>query len=449
MSNNFCDICLNTGRPVKYISDRIQVCQWCVALLQDTPINPEEIKEHLVAIVRKHASKPPAEPDRNELNAKAYSYITTQESFVESIFTSIFNKEKREKRVKEIFESFYQRAYSAYIADLNKYNSEIEAEIENNYKKLLSGEYMPRELTYFFGKRDIFSSRWDSPIKKAYKDSLNSTDKKYLKYIRAYNHNLLSGKEKSFRPNEDEMQKIRTEVKNQDRFHCKICSKSGDGIELHVHHIIPLDKYGSNHPNNLITLCHSCHNKQHSDFQVTRHIPIKRARTGGEFVALDIETTGLSSKKDHIIELAAVKFKSAKPVEEFCTLVRPVVSIPNNITSLTGITDSMVASAPYIDEIFHKFLCFIGDSTLVAHNSSFDMRFLNRYAQELGYQINNEVIDTLHLSRKKVPHLNNHKLQNLVWHFNITTNGKHRALADSHATAQVYIECLRTTKKRK
>lgn len=244
------------------------------------------------------------------------------------------------------------------------------------------------------------------------------------------------------------MQKIRAEVKHQDRFRCKICSKSGDGTELHVHHIIPLDKYGSNHPNNLITLCHSCHNKQHPGFQVTRNIALRRERTGGEFVALDIETTGLSSKKDHIIELAAIKFKAAKPVEEFCTLIRPVISIPNNITSLTGITDSMVASAPYIDEIFNKFIYFIGDYKLVAHNSAFDMIFLNRYAQELGYKINNEVIDTLHLSRKKVPYLNNHKLQTLVRHFNITTNGKHRALADSHATAQVYIECLRTTKKK-
>jgi DNA polymerase III subunit epsilon len=445
MSNNFCDICLNTGRPVKFISDRIQVCQWCVSLLQDTPINPEEIQEHLLAIVRRHARKPPAEPDKDDLKSKAYSRAISQESLVELMFTSIFNKEKRKNRVREIFDSLYHRAHAAYVADLEKYNSEIEAEIEDHYKKLLSGEYMPRELTHFFGKRDIFSSRWDYPIKGAYKDSLDSTDKKYLKYIRAFNNNLLSGLEKSLRPNENEMQITRSTVKTQDRFHCKICSKPGSEFELHVHHIIPLDKYGSNHPNNLITLCHSCHNKQHSGFQVTRNIPLRRMRTGGNFVALDIETTGLSSKKDYIIEIAAVKFMAAQPVEEYCTLVRPAISIPHNITSITGITDSMVAKAPYIDEIFHEFLCFIKDYKLVAHNSAFDMRFLQRHAQELGYQINNEIIDTLQLSRKKVPFLNNHKLQTLVWHFNISTNGKHRALADSHATAQVYIECLRTT----
>ena len=74
------------------------------------------------------------------------------------------------------------------------------------------------------------------------------------------------------------------------------------------------------------------------------------------------------------------------------------------------------------------------------------MRFLRKYANEFGYYINNEVADTLDLSRKKVPHLNNHKLQNLIRHFNIITNGKHRAYADSYATGRVYIECLRTKK---
>ena len=104
----------------------------------------------------------------------------------------------------------------------------------------------------------------------------------------------------------------------------------------------------------------------------------------------------------------------------------------------------MLVDAPTIEEVFDDFMAFIEDEILVFHNSSFDMRFLRKYAKEFGYQLNNQVIDTLHLSRKKVPNLNNHKLQTLVSYFNITTNGKHRALADSYATGQVYIACLRT-----
>ena len=447
MSYNLCDICLNTGRPVKFISDRIQVCQWCVTLLQDTPMNPEEIEEHLLGIVKKHARKPPKEPNKDEIREKAYSHVTNQESFLESIFISIFSKDNRDRRVNEIFKDMRRRAYATYINELTKYKSEIEDEIKENYQKLLSGEYMPRELTYFFAKRDMFSSGWDSPIKNAYKDSLNSTDKKYLKHIRAYNHHLLSGEKKLSRPNEETMQALRRRITSQDKYTCKICSKLGKEVELHVHHIIPLDKFGSNHPNNFITLCHSCHNKQHSGFQVTRNIPKTRKRTGGEFIAVDIETTGLSSKNDHIIELAAVKYKATQAVDEYSTLVNPRISIPYKITRLTGINDHMVFGAPTIDEIFHEFIDFIGESKLVFHNSSFDMRFLRRYAQDFEVQINNEVVDTLHLSRKKIPHLKNHKLQTLVWHFNIATNGKHRALADSYATGQVYIECLRVKNK--
>lgn len=446
MPNEFCDICLNNGRPVKFISDRIQVCQWCITLLQDTPINPQEIEEHLMGIVKKHARKPPQEPDKDEIRRRAYSHVTTQESFLESIFTSIFSKDKRERKVQELFEAMHQGAYASYRDELAKYESEIGHEIKDNYKKLLSGEYMPRELTSFFAKRDIFSSRWSSPIKSAYKDSLDATDKKYLKYIKAYNHHLLSGNEKSCRPDEQSMQELRNSIKRQDSYICIICSRFGNGVELHVHHIIPIDKYGSNHPNNLITLCHSCHNKQHSGFQVSRNLPITRQRTGGEFISIDIETTGLSSNNDHIIELAAVKFKVAQVVDDYSILVNPTVPIPYKITNLTGINDLMVSNAPTINEIFHEFIEFIGEAKLVCHNSSFDMRFLKKYANELGYQINNEVVDTLHLSRKKVPHLKNHKLQTLVWHFNIKTDGKHRALADSYATGLVYIKCLRTKK---
>jgi len=414
--------------------------------LQDTPIDPQEIEEHLMDIIKRYSRKPPERPNKENIRGKAYSYVTAQESFLGSIVTSLFSKEKRERKIQEVFNSMLLLENASYESKLAKYQSEIKHEIKDNYNKLLSGEYMPRELTSFFVKRNIFSSRWSSPTRSAYKDSLDSTDKKYLKYIRAYNHNLLAGKTKYSRPDEKFMLKLRDNIKRQDGYRCKICSKYGKNVELHVHHIIPIDKYGSNHPNNLITLCHSCHNKQHPGFQVSRNLTIRRERTGGEFVSIDIETTGFSANNDHIIEMAAVKFKDAKVVDNFSTLVNPKVPIPYNITKITGIDDRMVFNAPTINEIFNEFIEFIGEAKLVCHNSSFDMGFLKKYANELGYRIDNELIDTLHLSRKKMPHLANHKLQTLVRHFDIKTYGKHRALADSYATGHVYIKCLRTKK---
>lgn len=444
MPNEYCNICLKNSRPVKFISDRIHICQWCVTLLNDTPIDPQEIEDHLMSIIKKQTWNPPEKPDQSEIYKKAQSYVKSQESFFESIITSVINKNKREIKTQELFNEMLQQANTEHESEIIRYGDDFTQKIQSKYNKLLSGEYMPKELTSFFAKRDIFSSRWSSPVRLAWKDSLDSVDKKFIKYIRAYKHNLLSGIKKQYRPEEQFMKILRSDIKKQDSYQCKICSKLGKDVELHVHHIIPIDKFGSNHPNNLITLCHSCHNKQHPGFQVTRTLPIKRKRTGGEFISVDIETTGLSQYENHIIELAAVKFKSAKVVDIFSTLVNPKVPIPANITKHTGIDDHMVLNAPTIHEIFHEFIRFIGNEKLVFHNAAFDMRFLRKTANDFGYTIDNDVVDTLQLSRKKLPHLQNHKLQTLVWHFNIKTDGKHRALADSYATGHVYIECLRT-----
>jgi DNA polymerase III epsilon subunit family exonuclease len=412
-------------------------------LLQDTPVNPTEIDDHLISVVKSHTRKPPPEPDKNAIRSMAYSAITGQESFLKSLVTSLFNAEKRNAKVEELFELLYAQAMVAYKGEMTEYELRIQQEIQDNYKRLLSGKYMPKELTSFFARRDIFSSRWSSPIRSAYKDALDSREKIYLKYMRAYNQCLLAGTEKVTRLTEEAIQQLRHSIRDQDGNKCRMCSKAGRRVELHVHHIIPLDKYGSNHPNNLVTLCHSCHNRQHEGFQVSRNLPISRQRTGGEFVAVDIETTGLSPTHDHIIEVAAVKFNAATVVDDYATLVNPRIPIPHEIKSITGIDDKMLATAPGIDEILPVFLNFVGQSKIVCHNSPFDMGFLRRYAQQFGYSINNEIVDTLPLSRKKLPHLSDHKLQTLVYHFNIRTNGKHRALADSYATGQVYIGCLR------
>ena len=92
----------------------------------------------------------------------------------------------------------------------------------------------------------------------------------------------------------------------------------------------------------------------------------------GEYVILDLETTGLSKKRHRITEIAAVRIKNKKIVDEFQTLVNPKQRIPSFITRLTGITNDMVREAEPIEKVLPSFLDFLGDHTIVAHCATFD-----------------------------------------------------------------------------
>ena len=96
------------------------------------------------------------------------------------------------------------------------------------------------------------------------------------------------------------------------------------------------------------------------------------------FTALDFETTGLDPNSDRIIEIAAIRFEHGEMVDRFVSLVNPCIDIPNLITEITGISNSMVHKSPKESEIIDDFLSFLGDFPLVAHNIRFDEQFLSR-----------------------------------------------------------------------
>ena len=116
-----------------------------------------------------------------------------------------------------------------------------------------------------------------------------------------------------------------------------------------------------------------------------------------EYVVFDIETTGLNNVNDRITEIGAVLIKNKKIVSTFSSLINPGIPIPEKIQKLTGITNEMVSSAPYIEEILPKFLNFVGDRPLVAHNAMFDVGFIKYKASLLGLSVNNPILDTLQL----------------------------------------------------
>lgn len=162
------------------------------------------------------------------------------------------------------------------------------------------------------------------------------------------------------------------------------------------------------------------------------------------FVVFDLETTGTKTPPSRITEIGAYRVVNGEVADEFQTLINPETPIPSFISQLTGITDEMVADAPLFREVAPEFLDFIGDSVLVAHNSGFDMRFLNH---EIGrafgdYRMANPCLCTVRLSRKLLPDVENHKLKTLAAHYSLDLVNHHRAAADAHATAHIFVNLL-------
>lgn len=150
-----------------------------------------------------------------------------------------------------------------------------------------------------------------------------------------------------------------------------------------------------------------------------------------EYVAFDLETTGLSSRNDRIIEIGAVKLKRGVELERFQTFVDPERPLDKHITELTGIKDTMLVGAPKIEEILPKFLDFIGDRILVAHNSDFDTGFIRAECKRLGYDYHYTAVDTLILAQNMLPHLNKFKLDVVSNALSLPDFNHHRAGDDA------------------
>lgn len=158
------------------------------------------------------------------------------------------------------------------------------------------------------------------------------------------------------------------------------------------------------------------------------------------FVVFDIETTGLSPHNDEIIEIGAIRVDdiNASGHTTYQELIKPSCRISSRISKITGITNDMLENCNSIDHHIEEFKEFIGDLPLVAHNASFDCGFMSHVFNKHGLEFNNHVIDTLQLSRKALPQLDNHKLTTIKEHLRIQSDRDHRALDDAIATLRVY-----------
>jgi len=168
-----------------------------------------------------------------------------------------------------------------------------------------------------------------------------------------------------------------------------------------------------------------------------------------EFIALDLETSGLDSKNDKIIELSAYKFSNGKPVSCFTTLINPEININHKITSITGITNEMLFDKPTFDIIEDKFCSFIKDYPIVGHNILFDLSFLKANLRNYNKIFNSRMVcDTYYLSKIFYYNLSSFSLTGLCHSLNIPIKESHRAQEDAKNSGLLLIEIINNKLKK-
>ena len=160
-----------------------------------------------------------------------------------------------------------------------------------------------------------------------------------------------------------------------------------------------------------------------------------------DFIVLDIETTGLDFEKDDIIEIAALHFQNGEIKDTYSTFVKTHKPLPAFITKLTHITDEMLTTGTGIHSALEKLKKFVGDKTIVCHNTQFDIQFINTKLQNDNLvPLYNITWDTLTLARIYLPDANNHKLTTLIDYFELKLEGAHRAINDAEATGWLLLK---------
>ena len=166
---------------------------------------------------------------------------------------------------------------------------------------------------------------------------------------------------------------------------------------------------------------------------------IKKKNSIG-YVVIDVETTGLDSESDEIIELAAMHIVESRIEDKMSVFVKIENNIPENITMITGISNEDIQKdGVELSKALDVFFEFINGAPLVSHNISFDRSFINEACIKVGRDgIKNVCKDTLSLARRRIKNVEDYKLKTLVEYFGIKVDEAHRALADCNMTYMLY-----------
>lgn len=156
------------------------------------------------------------------------------------------------------------------------------------------------------------------------------------------------------------------------------------------------------------------------------------------YVALDLETTGLSPMRDQILEIGAVRVENGEVTGVYETFVDEGVEIPARITELTGITAEMTAGGRPLREAVQGFLEFSGDAVLLGHNLPFDYGFMKRNVVKLGGEYERHGLDTLAIAKSVLAELPGRSLDRVAAHYGVLQEHHHRALDDAITASRIY-----------
>ena len=168
----------------------------------------------------------------------------------------------------------------------------------------------------------------------------------------------------------------------------------------------------------------------------------------GEFVAIDLETTGLDARTDAIIEIGAVRIRDGKVVDKFASFADPGHPLSAKTVSLTGITDELLKGAPSPEDAVDAFLDWAGDAPLCAHNAAFDTGFIREYCARSGRRFDPLYFDTLILSQYLCPKLPNHKLDTVANALHLPPFQHHRAYDDAETCGLIFAALVPMMKER-
>lgn len=162
--------------------------------------------------------------------------------------------------------------------------------------------------------------------------------------------------------------------------------------------------------------------------------------TEESFVALDLETTGLSPEHCQIIEVGAVRIRNRRVTGKFSALIRQEEPLPQVITELTGITDEMLRSGGERERVMEAFLEFLGEDVILGHNVVFDFSFLKNYYEQRKAEFNPKGLDTLKIARILHPELSSKNLASMCGLYGIHNERAHRAYEDAITAAMLYLK---------
>jgi DNA polymerase-3 subunit epsilon len=200
----------------------------------------------------------------------------------------------------------------------------------------------------------------------------------------------------------------------------------------------------------------------------------------GRFTAIDLETTGLDPKRDHIVEIGAVKFDKKGAISRFSMLINPGILMPFSANAVNNITDDMLKDKPPLDAVLPDFLRFVKNTVIIAHNASFDCGFINeelkiRYENALKAEdesiglfsdeefpvqeasalwippfpmLPNRIVDTIVFAKEVFPGMRKYNLQDLAAFLTINAKDAHRAEDDARVCMEIFLRCVHSKIKK-